>query len=221
MTDIRTRPTTRLAADRTVTQWNLREGADQVWSAASDDGVWLYVRVEDGGTPWEITHLPTGATLGAGTLLDGRRRTADAGTLEAIREQAARVVARGGGDGAVRFGAPGRPAPVEPAAAIAQRLGKAMRVLAVLDGLIGAGRPAALCGGCGGYLAEVGHADACRECLGAGLAERRECRNLSGHVSCARPFELQCDHRGCLEVAAVTAGLRCLGGLERCCGCCR
>lgn len=63
--------------------WNGRRIEN--WEARSDDGVWLYSRLEISGTPWEARHLPTG-TNGPwyGTLPDARAGTADGSALAAV-----------------------------------------------------------------------------------------------------------------------------------------
>lgn len=52
-------------------------GRMETWEARSDDGVWLYERLEIPGTPWLVSHLPS-RTEGHfyGTLDDAREATA-------------------------------------------------------------------------------------------------------------------------------------------------
>lgn len=57
----------------------------EAWSATSKDGVWTYERIEDTGTPWEATHVPTGIVSGwYGTLGAARAATADGSALAAV-----------------------------------------------------------------------------------------------------------------------------------------
>ena len=57
----------------------------EAWSAKSDDGVWTYERIEDTGTPWEATHVPTGiCTDWYGTLSAARAATADGSALACV-----------------------------------------------------------------------------------------------------------------------------------------
>jgi hypothetical protein len=52
------------------------------WEAASDDGLWLYKRLEMSGTPWSVIHVPTGIEgRWCGTLDDAREATADGSAL--------------------------------------------------------------------------------------------------------------------------------------------
>jgi hypothetical protein len=56
-----------------------RSGRLEAWSAESTDGVWKYERIEDVGTPWEATHVPTGkpVPLMFSSLPNARAATAD------------------------------------------------------------------------------------------------------------------------------------------------
>ena len=50
----------------------LRNGKSvrECWEARTTDGVWAITRQDDPGTPWTITHIPTGTWVegGFGTL---------------------------------------------------------------------------------------------------------------------------------------------------------
>jgi hypothetical protein len=57
----------------------------ETWSAASRDGLWTYERIEDTGTPWEATHVPTGISSDwYGTLGAARAATADGSALACV-----------------------------------------------------------------------------------------------------------------------------------------
>jgi hypothetical protein len=54
----------------------------EAWAARSDDGVWVYERLEITGTPWVARHVPTGIDgPWHGTLPDARAATADGTAL--------------------------------------------------------------------------------------------------------------------------------------------
>jgi hypothetical protein len=53
-----------------------RSGRLEVWAARSTDGLWTYQRAEDAGTPWVVTHVPTGHWDLFGSLPRARRFTA-------------------------------------------------------------------------------------------------------------------------------------------------
>lgn len=58
-------------------QWtNLRTGRKETCYAVSTDGVWGYEREDGPGTPWVITHLPTGEWMYAPSLPKARAYTA-------------------------------------------------------------------------------------------------------------------------------------------------
>lgn len=48
----------------------------EIWSARSTDGLWTYEREESPGTPWVVTHVPTGALDMFASLPKARRFTA-------------------------------------------------------------------------------------------------------------------------------------------------
>ena len=71
---------------------SLRSGRLENWAAKSDDGLWKYDRVEDVGTPWEVTYLPTGEEFLSPSLPKARASTADGSALayiEARRKEVA------------------------------------------------------------------------------------------------------------------------------------
>lgn len=55
---------------------SFRTGRLEVWSAVTADGLWLFERTEDTGTPWRITHLPTRGWLLAESLPRAREQVA-------------------------------------------------------------------------------------------------------------------------------------------------
>jgi hypothetical protein len=71
--------------DITASSPAFRSGRTEARAAKSLDGVWAYLRIEIGGTPWEVQHLPSG-TAGDwyGTLDDARAATADGSALEFV-----------------------------------------------------------------------------------------------------------------------------------------
>lgn len=58
---------------------SFRSGRVEAWAAISADGQWKYDRIEDTGTPWEVTHLPTGKPVPTwySSLPNARAATAD------------------------------------------------------------------------------------------------------------------------------------------------
>ncbi len=50
----------------------------ECWEATSEDGAWLFARIEMPGTPWHVVHVPTN------TGLDGLYRTLDQAVRAAI-----------------------------------------------------------------------------------------------------------------------------------------
>jgi hypothetical protein len=51
-----------------------RGGGVQCWGAKTKDGTWSMAREDEAGTPWSVTHLPTGIVVDryVGTLTDCR-----------------------------------------------------------------------------------------------------------------------------------------------------
>lgn len=49
-------------------------GARQCWGAVTTDALWDFEREDEPGTPWSVTHVPTGIVVDryAGTLTDCR-----------------------------------------------------------------------------------------------------------------------------------------------------
>lgn len=201
---------------------NLRTGRRELWQFGTLDGTWIVERVEDTGTPWEVTHRPTGMTAQFGQESDALQYIARPGTLVHLRALADDVVRRGGRTDTITMRVvAGRLARVdEPADVVADRLGLAVRALAVLDGLLSPGTPDAVCL-CGAYLTGEAHADACRECIGEPLEGRRRCPLAGRHTACVRPDPVQCDHLQCRRAAVPAGGGVCWRGRDRCCGCCR
>lgn len=53
---------------------SLRTGRMEVWEASSADGKWSFRRLEDTGTPWEVTHEDfPGWSMLAGSLAKARK----------------------------------------------------------------------------------------------------------------------------------------------------
>lgn len=199
---------------------NMRTRQRQIWGALSADHVWQYIRVEDTGTPWAIVHRPTGVTGGASSITDATDWTARYG-LEWIEREARRVVDAGGrSDVIVSRMVAGRPMGrlEEPAAVVAERLARAVRVLAVLAGDLVAAAPTGVCY-CGSLLAGDVHADVCRECPDSGRALPRVCRLLHLHTACGPADPMLCDHVQCRRRALPDAA-DCARGRDWCCGCC-
>lgn len=222
--------TTMSALDPAHTQRRplIRGGSPQIWQALSADGMWRYERVDDTGTPWMVTHLPTGATMSFGTLPDARRWTGDDDrALGDLHERALRVaIAHGYSEQPIlRFeGGRLRRVAEDPVVA-ARRYATATRVLAVLEGdLVDERSPAARCH-CLRLLAwherTWRHADTCDSCAGTGTAVRRNCPDLHTHQACQRPEPITCGHEGCDRPAAAWGhGVLCVDARRSCCGCC-
>lgn len=70
----------------------------ECWGATSTCGTWKYDREDEPGTPWTITHISTGRTLTATSLLAARRWTASGNAVEEICRQLARIVDTSGMD---------------------------------------------------------------------------------------------------------------------------
>jgi hypothetical protein len=60
-----------------------RGGSVQCWSAVTTDGLWGFDREDMPGTPWSVTHLPTGTVVDryVGTLDDCRAYVASGEAL--------------------------------------------------------------------------------------------------------------------------------------------
>jgi hypothetical protein len=57
----------------------------ETWAAASKDGTWTYERLEISGTPWSVTHVPTGLEADwYGTLTAAREATANGSALACV-----------------------------------------------------------------------------------------------------------------------------------------
>jgi hypothetical protein len=62
-----------------------RSGRLEAWEARSDDGVWLYRRLEISGTPWSVVHVPSAIEANwHGTLTAAREATASGSALAAV-----------------------------------------------------------------------------------------------------------------------------------------
>lgn len=78
MTKPRTQRTPIKVREQTL---NPRTGRREIWDAVSADGIWTYVRLELPGTPWEVTHVPTGRSYWIGSLPQARAKTASGQAL--------------------------------------------------------------------------------------------------------------------------------------------
>jgi len=79
--------TATLAPVRITERHRSLRGQLQAWAAVTVDGEWLIARLEVAGTPWELTHLPTGTGCGwFGSLLKARRAISDGSALAAVKQ---------------------------------------------------------------------------------------------------------------------------------------
>lgn len=63
-----------LDAAKTTKYRSLRTGRLETWGAVSKDGKWSFQRIEDVGTPWEVTHEDfPGWSMLAGSLPKARK----------------------------------------------------------------------------------------------------------------------------------------------------
>lgn len=198
-----------------------RPGADtrrEGWSTVSVNGWWRYDRLDEQGTPWRVTFLPTGQYREAYPNLPAARRDTAGGLLDALRGQAAAAAFRGG---------------TVDERAVGQRW------VAVHARLAGSDEVDFRCR-CGGMLAaadEAGtvlvHVDACGDCYDAGRVVTagplgEVCELADGHRFCGSPERVECGHHGddrrygrCDLPAAPNGGAGCGRGLAvDCCGVC-
>lgn len=65
----------------------------ECWGAKSVDGIWAYERIEDEGTNWYVTHLPTGhcGDTPYGTLTAARRATRSDAALQRMIDECAEI----------------------------------------------------------------------------------------------------------------------------------
>lgn len=69
-----------------------RTGRTEIWAAVSKDGDWIYNRIEEGGTPWAVEHVPTSTDCGLfSSLPKARRATADRSALPVIATRRAGI----------------------------------------------------------------------------------------------------------------------------------
>jgi len=61
-----------------------RSGRPEIWSARSTDGTWTYERDESPGTPWAVTHNPTGRWDYMPSLRKARAATASGAMLDLL-----------------------------------------------------------------------------------------------------------------------------------------
>ena len=188
----------------------------EVWSADSADGLWRYERLDEAGTPWAVTFVPTGQSRRSYTSLDDARE-ATAGTMLAEFRSWAMAAA---------FDYDHSDASREAG----------QRWLAVHLRIAGLGE-----GGdadwrcqCGGLLVEVtsdgrlGHVDACRACYTYGRgysgAAAAACEHRTAHRVCGTPWAAPCAHMSvnrCAAQAVPNCGAGCgRDGAGDCCGAC-
>lgn len=65
----------------------------ECWGAKSTDDMWEYERIEDDGTSWYVTHLPTGYTCDQpyGSLTSARRATHDGTATQRMIDEFAEI----------------------------------------------------------------------------------------------------------------------------------
>lgn len=188
----------------------------QIWAAASIDGVWLFERVEGGGTPWHLTHVPTGEFLVAGSLPRARRLTADPAAVDRyLRGRAARDLseARRRRVRVTPGAAPGTQLSLHDAIAY-QAAARALRTVAILDGTLlpaRSGDPGATCR-CSGLLAHGGqswiHVNGCPRCWAPGSGwSTCACPEL--HIWCPTPDPMATAPADDLSGLAATAKPAC------------
>jgi hypothetical protein len=144
----RPRPRTELTNVRYVK--NLQTGKDQIGYAESADGTWTYEWMTDlDGTPWYVTHRPTGLLEAFGDIDSGRRWTASRDPLSLLRAVAEDTIRH-------EF------------SPVWEKM-RATRALQILDGQLlwaADSPPEARCY-CGGYLAQQAgrwlHVDTCAD----------------------------------------------------------
>lgn len=78
---IRTKPMTAIRITKYAHRLNTRfpgirvSRSEEIWSANSLTGEWTYERSDEPGTPWVVTHTPTGHVEYFGSLPKARRWT--------------------------------------------------------------------------------------------------------------------------------------------------
>jgi hypothetical protein len=75
------KPNTPRTPIKDVVRWPNLRGQMEIWEAVSADDVWTYQRLEIPGTPWEVTHVPTGRSYWVGSLPKARAATASGHAL--------------------------------------------------------------------------------------------------------------------------------------------
>lgn len=241
---VKDRELTPLDAARTVKALPAGEagGKPQIWQAWSVDGRWMFDRVEVPTTPWRVEYLPTGQDQFFGTLADGRRWTADEPNAQRfLLDRAAAVVTAGGrSETIVRTLGPGGRLMLVPERPelVRERFLVACRAVALLEGKMADTEPDTRCTcrgmACSGYLCDIPgpadpdtgrlttrwvSADACADCVGGDLNERRLCGLLTPHRACPEPEPLLCEHVRCSAPVDPLAG-PCAVGYDGCCSCC-
>jgi hypothetical protein len=198
-----------------------RPGADprpETWGVVSADGLWRFDRIDDEGTPWVATFLPTGQSDETfGTLAAARREAGPAGRLLDQFRRETFTLAYVSADPAERLAG--------------------QRYVALHLRHLGQTEADYRCE-CGGILAiasqdgtKLAHLDACADCWtdGSGYVDGADglgCR--VGHRFCGTPAPVECGHNGddrlhalCGELARPNAGEGCGRGLSvDCCRAC-
>lgn len=100
------------------------------WAAVSACGQWYYERLEEIGTPWVVTFMPTGQEERFGSLPKARRWTASPDAVPALRRDAQRVIDAGGVNR-------GRVWPPQTEQECEVEAEAARRIVEIIDGLTG------------------------------------------------------------------------------------
>jgi hypothetical protein len=175
-------------------------GQRELIGAFSHDIVWGFER-EMGliGTPWFVTHRPSGHRAIFGTLTAARTWTAQPDVVDQMRVQAVGNLVNAAGT----------------------RRWRLVRALAIYDGQLipgGIGAEATARCACGGLLIEDGaghkHLDCCEDCHDDPPACSLE-RRYTRHIVCLHPAPAQCGHGSC------TAGSQDIWTCESDLLCCR
>jgi hypothetical protein len=91
MTNTSARPLTQIEITYAAPRLDVRvvglraSRAREVWEARSTDGTWLYTRTEETGTPWVVTHVPTGYAEYFSSLAKARMWTCSDAAVPQVR----------------------------------------------------------------------------------------------------------------------------------------
>jgi hypothetical protein len=195
---------TPLDKPRTLLRTSRSTGKPTICGAYSADGVWSYQRTDHTGTPWKVTHLPSGVSnfYLFGTLNAARAWTFDTpAAVDRLRVQTLKEVSGLNDPPAVWL---------RGLRHLTGRMIPASKDLA----------PEARCG-CDGWLVQLNglwtHLDVCAWCE----TEDDRCQDwaVKHGAGCDTPAPAQCDHPSC--TAANVLPSECEWDHKRCCGCCR